>query len=356
VLKAAAQSYAASNYFNIVDNAWLKANEAVDACINRYFAVAGLLIRFQFAGHALVPAITPAFEHLRVASLGASPSFTIRLWDCASTGVLMPPPPCGIKGFTIRGELRDFQDGRYHAAYQPSDRILSFLDVEAGIGMVCVANAQEIQTSERATPLRALLGWLMRYNHRQMVHAASVAAGKSGVLIVGRGGAGKSNTAVGCLLAGLNFAADDFCAVSTAPVPMAHSLYSTAKLHRNGWAQIPYPPSNPDDPDTEKRFYYLQANFAERLPANFPILAIVAPRRTDWGDPTLVPISACTPVLETASETSLMLPDAGAEVLSTLSQIARQVPCYRLDLGSYPQAIPSLIVGLIHTLESKKNL
>jgi hypothetical protein len=355
-LKAAVHSYAASNYFSIVDGAWSQANEAVDACINRYYALAGLLIRFQFAGPALVPAITPAFEHLRPTSLGASPSFTIRLWDCASTGVVMPPPPCGIEGFTIRGEMRDFHDGRHHAAYQLSGRILSVLDIEAGVGVVCVADAHDVPTTERATPLRGLLGWLMRYNHRQMVHAASVAAGKSGVLIVGRGGAGKSNTAVGCLLAGLAYAADDFCAVSTAPMPMAHSLYSTAKVHRNGWAQIPYPPNNPDDPETEKRFYYLQPNFADRLRASFPILAIVAPRQTGKGDPTLQPISALAPVLETASQTSLMLPDAGAEVLSNLSRVARQVPCYRLDLGSRPHAIPSVIAELIYTLEAKNSL
>jgi hypothetical protein len=350
------ESHAASDYFRIVEGAWAQANEGVDGAIDRYYALAGLLIRFQFAGSALVPAIAPAFEHLRVSSLRPSPSFTIRLWDCASTGVLMPPPPCRLEGFTVRGEVRDFHDGRHHAAYQPSERILSVIDVEARVGVVCVANAREIPTPERAAPLRGLLSWLMRYNHRQLVHGAGVAAGKGGVLIVGRGGAGKSNTAVGCLLAGLNYAADDFCAVSVAPVQMAHSLYSTAKLHRNDWAQIPYPPSNPDDPDTDKRFYYLHANFAERLPASFRILAIVAPRRTGIGDPTLKPISPRTPVLETASETSLMLPDAGAEVLSTLSRIARQVPCYRLDLGSHPHAIPLIIAGLIDTLESKKNL
>jgi hypothetical protein len=356
MLKPAVElSHTAAKYFDILENAWAQANESVADSIDRNYLIAGLLIRFQFAGSALVPVIAPAFEHLRVTSPGSSPSFTIRLWDCASTGVLMPPPPCRLEGFTVRGEVRDFHDGQRHAAYQPSERILSVLDLNARVGVVCVASAREIAIPERAAPLRGLLSWLMRSNDRQLVHAAGVAAGESGVLIVGRGGAGKSNTAVGCLLAGLKYAADDFCAVSAAPVPTAHSLYSTAKLHRDGWAQIPYPPSNPDDPDADKRCYYLHAKFAERLPANFRILAIVAPRRTANGCPTLEPISPRIPVLETASETSLMLPDAGAEVLSTLSHIARQVPCYRLDLGSHPHAIPSIISSLIDTLQFTTN-
>ena len=293
--------------------------------------------------------IAPALAHLESRSRGADPHFTVRLWDCASTGVAMPPCPCPVENFTLRGELRGFHDSRYYSAYDGLARIASFLDVERKLAIICVFDAQRIPTYERSAPLRALFGWLMRLHQRQLVHAASVGTAQGGVLIVGKGGAGKSNTAVGCLISGLCYAADDFCAVTADPVPTAYSLYSSAKLRAGDWARLPFACSNPDDPATEKSLYYLLPHFSSRLRACLPILAILWPRMSS-GDPAFERVPATLPLLETASQTCSMLPHAGGEVLSTLSRIARRVPCYRLELGSRPARIPDAIGGLIQSL------
>ena len=308
-------SRVAADFFDRVHAGWASAAASTGGATKRCCEIAGLLVRFQFAGPALPPVIAPAFAHLEISEGGAEPHLTVRLWDCASSGIAMPRSPCPMEAFTARGELLGFDDGRYHAAYQPLGRVLSLFDRHARLAVVCAADASAIPAVERAAPLRALLGWLMRHHRRQLVHAAALGTPTIGLLLVGRGGAGKSNTALGCLLAGLCHASDDFCAVSCEPQPVVHSLYCTAKVAAGDWAQPSWAPANPDDPEHEKRLYYLEPRFRHRLPARLPLSAMVWPSKTGTGDAALHRIAATAPLLETACQTSMMLPNAGAEVL-----------------------------------------
>ena len=339
----------AGEYFEIVQSYWTRA-KAVAGLLHRDYEIAGLFIRLEFAGPALLPMITPALAHVQVHLSRSEPDLTVRLWDSVSTGVAMPPCPCPIEDFTIRGELRGLFDRRYHIAYDGLGRILSLLAFERKSAVVCIFDARNVPTHERGAPLRGLFSWLMRHHGLQLVHAASVGTTDGGVLIVGKGGAGKSNTAVGCLISGLVYAADDFCAVTVDPVPTVYSLYSSAKLRSGDCVQLPFPCSNPEDPVTEKNLYFLQPHFADKLRRCLPILAILMPRRIDNGNPTVHRIPAALPILEMASQTSSMLPLAGGEVLSMLSDVARRLPCYKLELGSYPSRIPDVISALIHSL------
>lgn len=57
--------------------------------------------------------------------------------------------------------------------------------------------------------LKPLAMWA-KHNGYMILHGASVGAGGDGVLISGKGGAGKSTLAVACLFAGLDFVSDDY--------------------------------------------------------------------------------------------------------------------------------------------------
>jgi hypothetical protein len=344
-------SSVASEFFKTMQAAWARAAATGDV-VDRLYEIAGLDIRLEFSGPAMLSAVAPAFSHLALHDRGAEPAITIRLWDCASAGVAMPRAPGAMGYYSVRGEVPGIDGGRYYAAFQPGSRMQSAFDTQAHEAFVCAVDASQIPTVERAAPLRALLGWLMRHHGRQLVHAAAVGSAKSGVLLVGMGGSGKSNTALGCLMAGLRYAGDDYCAISIDPAPAVHSLYCTAKIASGDWAQPAFAEANPQDPETEKRLYFLEPHYRERLPANMPVLAVLLPRKTGQGDPCVQRISAATPVLETVRQTSAMLSHAGAEVLLNVSRLARQVPCYRLDLGLSPGRIPRLISDLIATLES----
>ena len=343
-------SQSQSEFFELGQQTWADAMTAAGETVDRWYEIAGLTVHLHFAGVALVPLLTPALAHLERSPLAAAPDLTVRLWDCSSTGVALPTAPCPLEDFTVRGELRGFHDGRFYAAYEGLGRSICLFDAIQKSAVVGVFDGRGIPTFERAAPFRPLLGWLMRHHNRQLVHAASVGTVDGAVLIVGRGGAGKSNTAVGSLIAGLSYAGDDFCAVTADPIPKVHSLYSTAKLRPGDWARLPFAHSNPGDPPTEKRLYHLLPHFADRIVRDMPIRAVVMPAKGQSGDPTFKPVTPSVPLFEMVSQSMGLLPNSGGEVLSTLSNVVRRVPCFRFELGSRPERIPAAISDLLRTL------
>ena len=72
-----------------------------------------------------------------------------------------------------------------------------------------------------------------------MVHAAAVGDESGGVLLVGRGGSGKSTTALSCLGTQVGYLADDYCLVEMVEGPRVHSLYTSGKANRGSIARLP---------------------------------------------------------------------------------------------------------------------
>ena len=341
---------APSEYLDVVEESWRRARTRAADTQVRYYKIAGLIVRLQFAGPALLPVITPALAHLELKLPRVEPALTVRLWDSESTNTSMPPSPISREDFTIRGELTGFNTGRHHAAYDLVGRTLSLYDGKEGLGWFCAHDASRVPTHERAAPLRWIYGWLLRNYGRQLVHAAGVGIDQGGVLIVGRGGAGKSNTSVGCLLAGLNFAGDDYCAVAANPKPTIYSLFSSAKLRNGDWARVPLLRANVDDPETEKNLYYLHSRYAGRIKSRMEIRAILLPFRGGSCEAYFERISPRVPLIELSSQSISLLPTAGAEVVTNLVPLLRRLPCYRFHLGSQPKLIPPAISALIKSL------
>jgi hypothetical protein len=342
--------FQAGEYFDLVVDSWRSA-ELHTGASEQFYEIADLIVRIQFSGAGLLDRMAAPFAHLECKPPKGEPHVTIRVWDASATGIAMPPPPCDIAGFTARGEFKGFCDGRYDAAYEPPGRILSVYDAEQSLALVCIADSDQLPTYLYAAPLRPLLGWIMSRHQRQLIHAASVGTRDGGVIIAGAGGAGKSNTALGSLRAGLSFVSDDFCAVSLdcGASPVVHSLYCSSRTHVRDWATLPFPRANPKDPPSERDLHYLQTHFADRIVRNFPIRAMIFPRKV--GDhPALRPISAASVIVQIAAQSASMLPNAGGEVLSRLTRILGALPTYQLDLGVTPTKIPIVIQDLIEKL------
>jgi len=344
------QADALGRYFELVGEAWSRAKAGAQTCLERHYSVAGIAVQLQFAGPALLPLMTAALAHLELERRNRAPGLTIRLWDATSTGVAMPPAPIALEGFTLRGELNGFGDDQRHVAYDRQGRTLSLYDRRNGLAWFCAHDAAIVPTYERGAPLRWIFGWLMRDHDRQVVHGAAIGTAQGGALIVGRGGAGKSNTSVGCMLAGLHFIGDDFCAVTTMPRPTAYSLYSSAKLRTGDWARLSLPRMNRGDPETEKNLYDLHPRYAGQLKRHVALRAVLLPNRGSAPEPSFEPISPRLPLIEMASQSIAMLPDAGAEAVAMLSSLVRRLPCYRFHLGARPALIPAAVSDLIQGL------
>lgn len=327
------------------ERAFAAAASAAGQVVVRSYAIAGLSVTLRFAGAALVERLSPALEHHPPAPAGTT-ALTVLVWDSRSTGIPLPPcPPDAIDGGTS-GRARVAAWPTIRAKYRPDLRILSLLDRGRNLAVFCVADGAAIPYWETGAPLRLILHWWMADHGRLLIHAAAVGTASGGVLLVGRGGCGKSSTALACLGSALRYAGDDYCLVTLEGTPRAHTLYSSGKLSADQVRRFPHlAPAilNRDALATEKALVLVHRSHPHSIQPSFPIRALVAPVIAPGGASRLAPASRGTALRALAPSTILQLPGAGGTALATMTRLVRRVPSYRLHLGHDLEALPSLL-------------
>ncbi|MDQ2674061.1 MAG: serine kinase [Chloroflexota bacterium] len=317
------------------------------------YIVGGHPVRLRFAGPALVPRLAPALSHL-AAPEPLEPQLTISIWDGDSTGSGTPPGPWDEVEDT--GDRTHLCAGtRIRAVFYPEPPMMSFLDEPSGQACFWTRSAATVPFYETGSPFRPIFNWWMGSHGRQFAHAAAVGTEAGGVLLVGRGGSGKSTTAMACLGAGLRYAGDDHCLVSTDPIPYAHSLYCSGKLNPDSLERLPAlrpALSNGDRLDQEKGLILLAGLAWPRVVAGFPIRAILMPQVHPGPETELVSASPAAALLALAPSTMLPLPKSHSAGLGALATLVRRVPCYRLRLGACLDDAPRVIAGLLAGAES----
>jgi hypothetical protein len=332
-------SPAGSNlFFEAVEAAY---NEAVQhrPAVDRYYRLAGSTVRLSFAGNALESILTPALAHIECDPVEA-PDLTILCWDDASAGVSTPEPP------TTPGHAgTDFVDGSVRIAWEPARRSLLLYDSTRARGLMRFADADSAAVWEPAAPCLRMLHWWAAGLGMQVVHAAAVGFSTGGVLLVGRGGSGKSTTALACIGSPLGYAADDYCLISFDDAPRVHSVYSTGKADIASVRLLPSLSkafAASEERIDGKRVVFGAASFASALIHSFPLRAVVVPKVGAAG-PALTRIGAAHALRMVAPSTMMQLPGDRASSLARLARIVGSVPCYELSIGPDPySAIPAL--------------
>ena len=317
--------------------------------VHRFYRVAGTTVRLSFAGPKLVPFLTRALAHLEIDPVEA-PDATFCLWDSASTGVAMLPPPCDREGFSDRGDLWGFHSRRIKTAFHYHDYSVNLFDHERRTGIYWVQNSQVLPYWVLASPLRTLFHWWMEANGGQLVHAAAMGAGGKALLLVGKGGLGKSSTSLTCLDQGLEFLGDDYVIVRADPTPTVHSLYATAKINRwdiEKFAMFQPHMNKLDVPEDEKGVVFLHPHFRSQIRLEMPIAAIAVPRVMNTGETTFVRES--DPVIHQAASFTTMsqLPYSGDHTHQLFTALCNKLPGYRIELGREPEGIASAITDFL---------
>jgi hypothetical protein len=324
-----------------------KYEQAAAACgeIRHAFRIADTAVRLRFAGSALVSQIIPAFEHLRVED-GDSCDFEVCLWDSRSTKIDLGAPPCNRRNFTNRGNIWGFQSERYLSAFHYGEFSVNTMDTEAGRAVYWVRDATTLPFWVNASPLRSILHWRLARDGKQLVHAAAIGTDEGAVVIPGRGGSGKSTTALLALRHGLRYVSDDYCVVGLGPEPRVYSLYSTAKLELDSIERFPELAAHGDvkrSAGYEKGVVFLHPAFESQLAASLPLSAILLPEITGREATSLATVDALT-VEHAASFTTIShLPHTGQKTVEFLREASLQVPRAKLELGTRYEAIPDAI-------------
>jgi hypothetical protein len=336
-------------YFQSVYELFDRAARAVGGFVEHNYSIAGYTIRLRFAGLALVPSITQALDHLRI-DRESEPALTICIWDSFSTGQKMLPPPWGTDDFLARGVIQGYNDERVYTAFQYGSSAVNLLDAERSLGIFWVPAGHDLAYWEKGAPLRTILHWWFSNHHRQLVHAAAVGNGLGGVLIGGKGGSGKSTTALACLGSPLLYAGDDYALVALDPAPTVYSLYNSAKLdgdHLRRFPSLVSKVNNADRLEDEKALLFVHQHYRSSVTTQFEVRAILLPRVTGNHETRLRKTSTAQALASLAPSTIFQLPRAGNETFKFLAAFVRQVPCYNLDLGRDISRIPTVIEELL---------
>ncbi|HEY8600246.1 MAG TPA: hypothetical protein VIL85_17545 [Thermomicrobiales bacterium] len=319
------------------------------------YAIGSDLLRLRFAGDALIPLLTPALAHLAAPDPAATGgrTLTIDVWDSASTNGAIPPPGWDETERRGRSEIGGYDDpsGRIRAVYNGEAELVSLFDTATDTAILWSRDPQLLPVYEVAAPFKVILHWWLERTGRLLVHGGAIGTEAGGVLVIGRGGSGKSTTCLACLAApetGLRYASDDYTIVTDSAPPAVHSLYASAKLHTNHLWRLPrLAPlaANPAGIDGGKAMLLLAERCPERLIRSFPIRALLLPRVVGGPVTRLRPMKAAEGLVALAPSTILQLPVSGAPALRAMARIAARVPGFVLELGDDTAQIPGVIAG-----------
>ena len=339
---AFAPESAPSRYFQTLADAFEEASCAAGA-MRHDLDVGPLRVAMRFGGPRLEQLLAPAFEHLSAPDDGRTVDASIRVWDSESTGVRVPSFTWRTRDVAPRGEVRGYNDGRfrtiYHGDVMEHDggfNALSMHDSVARSAIFWVQSADRIHWWERAEPLRAIMHWTLDGPGRYLAHAAAVGDERGAVLLAGRGGSGKTTTALACVEAGMTFVGENYVLVTSDPEPVVHSVYATAKLRPGTLELLPglgTAVRTMHVAPGEKWVVDMARHRPERLASGLPLRALVVPQVTGELQTRVVRASAGEALLALAPTTVVQLPGNGG-VLGSMAALAGSLPVYRLELGN----------------------
>ncbi len=326
-----------------------------DAAVESHYIFAGLPVRIRVVGLRLAEYTLSPFSHLRTDHKNSDIlNLTIDFWDESETGI---PCPIGLPVSDL---------GLYRTVTASSDsrflsdrdwRILMLLDRETRHAIGSFRSLERFLMADRARPFNRLLGLWYRDRGVHVIHSAMVSRNGNGVIFVGKGGSGKSTSALACVCAGLYYLGDDFIGLQEQSDGsfLGYSLYNSSLLDPDHLVcfprLVPYAidSGSAEDP---KSLILISHAFPERLRRFARIRAVVIPCVVSAAHPRIRPASKGEALLALAPSSLRLQINPGSRELDQLARLVNRVPCYWLGLGENVDEIPQCIEELIEGIES----
>jgi hypothetical protein len=317
-------------------------------CGSAVYTIAGLPIRFHYGNQRLRDGIAPAFRHLRTKT-EVEPALTVFLNDISSA-----PLSAELLRNSVPGQSDNdvclTNTFSQTLIFQRNGAVVSVIDWEHNLAYWFTRDAASIPYLEHSAPLKALLSHWFGAQGKYIVHSAAVGDENGGVLIIGRGGAGKSTTSIACMMGGLEFLADDHCLVTLDPSPTAYSIYATAKLAESDLHRFPAlaPVAVLDHrPAGEKIVFMLDGHNGIDLGEGIPIRAILLADIVGRPETSVRRIKPSEAFKALAPSCALHFPAHRSPALQCFSSLIRYLPAFVLELGSDLRQIPDTIRRLL---------
>ena len=211
----------------------------------------------------------------------------IGIGDLADSEATFPFPGGENTGGGPAGAMWRHEDARFFILEQKETRALSLLDAEMPQALYWTRNAAQLPWPEGGFPLRHLFANFFGRQGKFIVHAAAVGDERGAVLIVGKGGSGKSTATLACATNGLFYLGDDYTLAGVTPEPRVWSLYCSAKVNADSLDWFPQlkPFRCVHDGGVQEKILCCNLHGAPglRFTASLPIRAVLWPRITGEG-------------------------------------------------------------------------
>ena len=326
--------------------------------------IAGRRVLIRCVGEEKRRSLSRAFSHLITSSSAdRQADLTIHVWDGKTAG----PAPNALMTFFLqglygnwighcspRGELKTFHSQDVPAFFSPGQDVVSLVDIENRNAYFFQRADDALPYWETGSPFRAILHAWMSPLGLQFIHGAGIGEHGRGVILAGKGGSGKTTTALLCLNAGLQYAGDDYCAVTQSPQVCVHSLYNTAKLVPGDLDRFPNLRPRLSNPhslvpgSTDKSTFFLSDVRPDLLVAALPAQAILLPRVTGQARTTVTECAQEEALAAIVPSSVAQLPGAGPSDMARLVALTANLPCYVLNLGTDLSEIPDAIRRVLH--------
>jgi hypothetical protein len=300
---------------------------------------AGRRAHIRVVGVQAARKLTKALSHLMLPCDSDGAQLKIDIWDESETSISCPVEPepvekhvAGSTWYVEFGLILGSPEDLFVGCQRP--QVLAWFSRGTQHLVCCLHASENLPVYDLGKPL--LFPLLLWHSDRGMevIHACLISKSGQGVLFAGRGGIGKSTSALTCVEAGFSYLGDDYIALEAAGDGsfVGHSLYSSTWFMADHLARFPR--------------LIPHAVYARR-PDQEKSLVLALPRVNGVSSPRLRRASRAEALFALAPKSLILLPSSGAKSLENLVRLAERVPCFWLELGQDMSEVPDRVEELI---------
>lgn len=342
----------AKTYFEKLESTFTKACEKLNAQEELCIDIADNSINIKTAGDSLQSFVCRAVMHLPQISAHEN-GLEILVWDQLESGIHLPEPPNELFVHPNGKKYSQNTFGNYAIIYYENSTIFHLYDLVANRAVVCLKNRHKLPNYFLAAPFFEIIKLWSKKVGLHILHAGCIANSKHAIIIVGKGGMGKSTTSIQSLIGGLNYLSDDYILVKLGDNPMAYSLFCSGKLHTNHLENFPTVSKiafNKNKEIYDKPLMFLNEVYQKQIITNSPVKAIVAPQLNDCEESYFESLSSFETLMALAPSTILQLRLGTSDDLKIMADFTKSTACYKLCLGTNLNGITPVVSKLLKSL------
>lgn len=244
----------------------------------------------------------------------------------------LPPLPVGVEEVGERGRLDNWCTSEFLAVAPMSS--IHLADRRRGQALVYYCGPEDVPLWDVCAPFRLVLGFLAPLSGHQLLHAAAAALEERAVLLVGKGGSGKSSTALVSLGqdSPWRFLSEDYTLLDLETLTV-RPLYRSYKVDPTVMARMRWLEDGKKLGEVDGKGCWLLPEELVLSPARCHCL--VWPDRNQ--SESSGALSAIAALKKLAPSTLFQNPNARAEDFKAMANLCRRLPCRTLGLGDSPE-------------------